>query len=390
MRSKPRGRSRRGEWYAVAVLAALCGVISGCGGSGLSGKTPDERALSAGRLGVTGADQNVAILADAFPDEPEPVQAQIVQSLGRIGTAGAVAALEQASQHESRLIRVAVAQAYQDVQPQNYAAACRVLVEMGRRALPVTPSNDPNRDERQAIVTSLAVVKQECGLDFLIERLDADIDQNIREASARTLGRLQQPRAVQPLVVAYGRDNERIRALAIEALGLIGAPEGAPTVEAALRDLDPVTRGKAGWSLMQLRGKEAIPALQTMLAAETNDIAAVHTAHALALLGDGSAVALLEDRILHARDEMARAEAGKALAEVGRRESFAIVDRAFEEDRDGLVKREAGLAARALLKKFPDLAPPAGAAENSAGQSEAGQNQQKPADGAAPAAPSGT
>ncbi|MFN7965263.1 MAG: HEAT repeat domain-containing protein [Acidobacteriota bacterium] len=357
-----RSTHRSAHGWALSCAAMSFGALVlianiGCQrGAGLQGNTPDEKAIAAAKLGQNRADENVPVLQKAIETEPELVQVQAVQALGRIGTPAAVKALEAASTNESRLVRIGVAQALQDVLPETYPEAARVLVLMGERARPKSPSDDIYREERRALVTSLSVVKQPSSTDYLIERLNTDHDQNIREASTRTLGRLKDKKAVDVLIDAYGKDNERVRALAIEALGEIGDPRGLATVQAALKDFDAVTRGKAAWALMQLVGKEAIPELRACLARETNDMPAVRAAYALALLGESDAVAFLEDRLLNAASELARAESGKALAAVGRPESFKVVDRAFRDDRDGLVKREAGLAAQALLKKYPELA----------------------------------
>lgn len=344
-------------------------ILSGCNSLELPGDDPSAKAVAAAKLGINGADQNIPILDYALENEPEIVQLQSIQALGRIGTDKAVAVLEKFSNHDTRLVRIAVAQALQDVLPQAHESATKVLVKMGERVRPKSPAEDPRADERTAIVTSLAVVKHPASVDYLIERLRTDHVQNILEATTRTLGRVKDPRAIDALIESYGRDNERIRAIAIEALGLIGDPRGAETVTRALQDLDAVTRGKAARSLFQIQGKAAIPVLRAHLAAESADMPAIVTAHVLALLGEQDAVPFLEDRILNAASELARAEAGKALAEVGRIESFLIVDKAFHQDRDGLVKREAGLAAIALLEKYPELkakglqAPPVKAAE---------------------------
>lgn len=341
--------------FSLVGLLLVIGLAAGCGGS-LNGNTPEERAIAAGKLGINGADDNLPILAKAVEQEPEVVQLQAVQAMGRIGTLAAVTSLEKFMTHESKLIRIGVAQALQDVLVPSYPEAARVLVKMGERARPNSPSDDPFREERRAIVTSLAVLQQPVALDYLIERARTDHDQNIHEAAARTLGRLKDPRAVDLLIDSYHKDNERIRALVIEALGAIGDPRGLPVVREAFTDRDAVTRGKAAWSLMQLEGKGAIPVLRQAVNVEQNDLPAVVMAHALALLGETDAVPLLEDRLLNASNEMARAEAGRSLAEVGRLESFAVVDKAFNEDRDGLVKREAGIAARKLLERYPQLA----------------------------------
>ncbi len=332
------------------LLAAACG-----GGDGLPGKTPDEKAIAAAELGVNGADKNIPVLVHAIETEPELVQTSAIVALGRIGTPAAVEALAKFSNHEARQIRLAVAQALQDVLPESYPDAAKVLVEMGKHCLPRGPGRDPDLEIRRAVVTSLAVVQQPVGLDYLLDRLRNDYDENIRNTAVKTLGRLKDPRAVDVLIDVYHHDNTHNQAWAIESLGEIGDPRAIPTVKEALDidvTYDAIVRGKAAWALMQLAGKDAIPDLEQALAKEPDDMAAVRMAHALARLGVAEAIPVLEDRLLHAEREFARAEAARALRDVGRRESFKVVDRAFREDRSGLVKKEAGQAAIALIKKF--------------------------------------
>ena len=334
----------------TTVLLAACG-----GGDGLPGRTPDEKAVAAAELGQNGADENIPKLVRAIETEPELVQVSAVVALGRIGTPTAVEALAKFANHESRQIRLAVAQALQDVLPEAYPDAARVLVEMGKHCLPRGPGDDPDLGIRRAVVTSLAVIRQPVGIDYLLDRLRSDYDENIRNTAVKTLGRLKDPRAVDVLIDVFHNDNTHNQAWAIEALGEIGDPRAIPVVREALDidvTYDAIIRGKAAWALMQLAGKDAIPDLEKALAREPDDMAAVRMAHALAKLGVEEAIPVLEDRLLHAEREFARAEAARALRDVGRRESFAVVDRAFREDRSGLVKKEAGQTAIELIRRF--------------------------------------
>lgn len=339
---------------ATAAPALVLALLLGCGGTGLPGSSVDEKVLAAAALGQRDADENVPTLLQAARVEPEMVQVESITALGRIGTPRAIEALGEFSRAEARTVRIAVAQALSDVKPESYADAAKVLAAMGRDALPRGAGDDPHRDVRRAVTTSLAVVRQPAGLDFLLDRALHDTDENIRNAAVKTLGRLKDPRPIDGLADIYHHDTEKNRAWAIEAIGEIGDPRGTPVVLEALADADRITRGKAAWSLMQLEGAAAVPRLEEALAREEDDMAAVRLAHALALLGRRDhTIPRIEQILLLARSEFARAEAGRALAEVGRCESLVAVDRAFREDRDGLVRKEAGGAARKLLDRCP-------------------------------------
>jgi HEAT repeat protein len=337
--------------FLTTVTLAI-GLLAGCGG-GLSGSTPDEKAISAAELGKNRANENIPVLVDAVRTEPQLVQLQAIDALGKIGTPEAVEALAQFKDHEARIIRSAVVQALREVLPESYPQAAEVLEDIGRASLPKENGEDPNLEVRKAVVTALAVVKQPSSLDFLLDRLRYDTTEGIRNAAVQTVGDLADERAVEVLVDVYHTDNQKNGAWAIESLGKIGSESAVPAVEEALDDFDPITRGKAAWALMEIQGEEALPTLEQALAEESDDMPAVVMAHALVLLGKKDAIPFLEDRLLHARSPLARAEAARVLGEVGRPESLEALDRAFREDRDGLVKREAGKSARALLQRYP-------------------------------------
>ncbi|HHN75505.1 MAG TPA: HEAT repeat domain-containing protein, partial [Acidobacteria bacterium] len=282
--------NRRGPSAALAAWVVLVALLLSCGSQGLPGDTPDARALAAAELGVNGANENIPPLVQALRRDQEIVQIQAATSLGRIGTVEAVAALREFIDADSRLVRQAVAQALRDVDPSAYPEAAEVLVEMGHKTLPKGPDKDPDLLVRAAVVTSLAVVQQPVGVEYLVDRLEKDADEGIRNAAVQTLGRLGDPRAVEVLIDVYHNDNEKNRSWAIEALGEIGDERGRKVILEALEDFDPVCRGKAAWALMQMDGEKAIPLLTERLAIEEDDMPAVVMAHALALLGRKDAV----------------------------------------------------------------------------------------------------
>lgn len=337
----------------VAAILVLLIVAPGCGGRGLEGRTPDERAVSAAALGVNGADENVPLLVEAIETEPEVVQASAITALGRIGTPAAVAGLAKFAHGEVTLNRRAVCQALQDVLTPSYPDAAKVLVEIGKSTLPRGPGDDPHMEVRRAAVTSLAVIRSPLSGEFLIDRAVNDPEEGIRNASIKTLGRIRDPRAVDALMQIYEVDDEKNRAWAIEALGEIGDPCAVPTVLKALADYDGVTRGKAAWALWQVQKAECAGPVQQALAVEQDDMPSIVMAHVLVLSGHAQAIEYLEDQLIRGRTNVARAEAARVLGEVGRKESVVALDRAFREDRDGLVLRESGLAIRKLFEKYP-------------------------------------
>lgn len=346
------------------LLTGVLVLLTACGG-GLDGSDPNERAISASSLGVNRADENIPVLLEAIENEPEVVQNAAIESLGRIGTVKAVDALSKYRDSEARLIRIGIAQALGSVLPEAYSAAADSLLEMSKDAMPRAVGDDPNLPVRRAIVTALSITQQPQAVPFLLDRLANEYDENIRNAAVMTIGRIGEKHdlrevlgdkqfAIDTLTHVYRTDNEKNKAWAIESLGKLGDPRAVPIIMEAFDDYDAVTRGKAAWALMTMKGDEAKPVLRERLETETADMPAVVMAHCLALLGETEdTLPFLEDRVLHASNNFARAEAARVLRQVGRRESMIPLDKAFETDRDGLVRKEAAESMRALIVRFP-------------------------------------
>lgn len=374
MLSSAFSRALRLALFAFLVAGAIVPWLAGCGGSALPGSTPDERALAAADLAERGNDEGIDALVTAIYEDPEVVQHAAIAALGRIGTPRAVEAIAKFKDHESRAMRVGVAQALADVDTSCYPQAAAILVEMARASIPAGAGDDSNLELRRALTTAISVTGDPVAVPYLVDRVRNEYDEQIRNAAIQTLGDLAtehdlgallgKDEAIAVLTQVYQTDNEKNRAWAIESLGKIGGEAAIPTIMQAFDDIDPVTRGKAAMSLTVIRGREALPVLRERLEIETADMPAVVVAHQLALMGEtADSVPFLEDRVINASNAFARAEAARVLREVGRRESMVALDRAFDNDRDGLVKREAGLSMRALRERFPLEEPtPEGAA----------------------------
>jgi HEAT repeat protein len=64
----------------------------------------------------------------------------------------------------------------------------------------------------------------------------------VREAAARSLGRLHATKAVPTLIELIGYDSEPVRAAAVRALGRIGDPSAVTAIAVALTDSDGSVR----------------------------------------------------------------------------------------------------------------------------------------------------
>lgn len=162
-----------------------------------------------------------------------------------------------------------------------------------------------------------------------------DRDRDVRIAAARSLGRLRAPEATVELLAAavdrrvppalvrwallqigapalprllpgLAADSERLRAGAVQLIGLLGGPGEAGRIEDALRDTSAMVRAQAARALGRIGGRRNLPALRQ---ATWDRIPAVREAAADALgqLRDRDSVALLAVRAAGDQFDVARA-----------------------------------------------------------------------------------
>jgi HEAT repeat protein len=150
----------------------------------------------------------------------------------------------------------------------------------------------------------------------LLDAMSDEKDAVVYMAAAEALGRIGDPRAVDPLFAA-ARDlhaPEPCRRAAAEALGKIGAP-AVGSLRAALGDSRADTREAAA----RVLGKVGAPAVEALSTALKDPSACVREAAAKALgeIGDASAVEVLTGALTDDSSERVRQSAAKALARIG-------------------------------------------------------------------------
>ena len=119
----------------------------------------------------------------------------------------------------------------------------------------------------------------------LVKALGYQKDAAVRKAAAEGLGRLRDPRAVRPLVIALG--DAPVRPAAVEALVAAGSVAGESLV-AALGNQDPKVRKAAVMALGRIGDARAVEALIAVLEDQDGEVqwAAIES---LGQLGDDRA-----------------------------------------------------------------------------------------------------
>jgi HEAT repeat protein len=162
---------------------------------------------------------------------------------------------------------------------------------------------DPDRDVRIAAARSLGRLR---AADATQELLAAAVDRRVPPALIRwALLQIGAP-ALPRLLPGLTSESERLRAGAVQLVGLLGGPGEAGQIEAGLRDASAMVRAQAARALGRIGGRRNLPALRQ---ATWDRIPAVReaAANALGQLRDRESVPVLAIRAGGDQFDVARA-----------------------------------------------------------------------------------
>ncbi len=221
--------------------------------------------------------------------------------------------------------------------------AARTLGRIGD-ARAVEPLVAALRDRDQAIRRSATDALVKIGTPAVDSLIAAFKDPDVRKYAARALGRIGDPRALPPLSVGLKDERGAVRLAAAEGLVHIGAPAVEPLM-AALRDGATGVRRNAAEALAMI----GEPALEPLIAAfgDGDQDVRKYAAGALGRIGDPRARRVLRgarsDPDQAVRKIVREGLAGQALADKLRRVRVGMTEKTLTE----LFGRPAGTAAGA-------------------------------------------
>jgi HEAT repeat protein len=194
------------------------------------------------------------------------------------------------------------------------AAAAFALGDMGHAGATgslVRALADPSREVRSAAARSLGALGAVEGVEPLVRALaTGSVPRAVAGGALLAIG----PDAVPSLLELTSSDDERVRAGAIELLGLLGDAADAREFSHRLRDAAAEVRAKTARALGRLGAAQASEDLRAALGDRIPDVRAA-AAIALGDIGDRAAVVPLWDQARTDRYEPARA-AARALAAI--------------------------------------------------------------------------
>jgi len=105
------------------------------------------------------------------------------------------------------------------------------------------------------MAAAVAQAAPDVKVDELCRAVTDDGNYKVRVQAALVLGKLGDPRAVQPLIKALGDSNKTVRGIAASALGQLGDAAAADPLRDLLRhESDPFVRGQAEKAVAALSG----------------------------------------------------------------------------------------------------------------------------------------
>lgn len=124
----------------------------------------------------------------------------------------------------------------------------------------VADLESPDGEVRQRAAYELLTLRKEKVVPLLIEVTRTGSDQ-AKYIAAQLLGKMDDSRAMEPLVALLDAENEYIRAKAVESLGNLGGTEVVDPLLRSMEDPQPVVREKAAEALRGLDDPRIVPTL---------------------------------------------------------------------------------------------------------------------------------
>jgi HEAT repeat protein len=212
--------------------------------------------------------------------------------------------------------------------------ATKLISRMGAAAVEplVTFVRDRSRspESRAVAAEALGIIGDAKAAPSLIELL-RDENASVRSRAAEACGRLGEP-AVEALLQAATSSPPEIRASAVDALGLTSSARAVDRIIEALKDSSAIVRAAAVRALGASQNGRAVEPLMAIVRDESSTLRSQASA-ALGRLGDVAIAALIS--ALRDAHPSVRSLAAEALGDIGSREAVSALIELVKTDQSG-------------------------------------------------------
>lgn len=333
------------RWIATKALGEIkSDKTSGTFIDMLGDKSRFVRREAAKGLGVVGSEKTLDPLVSALSDEDEFVRKTAVESLGEIKSEKAAKTLINKLHDDSHLVRLEAAKALGMIKVRKAIApllfalgdenrfvrkeAANALGQLESEKvleplIRIFKSEDPLT--RQGAVRALGQINldgvPDCISDRIFDFTDnalKDKDKFVRKETAKALQSLSESRrerAFESLIRALDNEDDEVRRLAAESLGLFDCEKAIPPLVSALKSRDATVRRFAANALGRIRSKEALQPLIDILVFDNSGSVREEAAKALGKIKSTRTIEPLIDALMDKNNE-GRSGAAEALGRI--------------------------------------------------------------------------
>lgn len=295
-------------------------------------------------LGVVGSEKTLDSLVSALSDEDEFVRKTAVEALGEIRSERTAKTLINKLQDNSHLVRLEAAKALGMIKVRKAIApllfalgdenrfvrkeAANALGQLESEKvleplIRIFKSEDPFT--RQGAVRALGQINcdgvPDCIADRIFDFIDyalKDEDKLVRKETAKALQNLSESRrerAFESLISALDNEDDEVRRLVAESLGLFDCEKAIPPLVSALKSRDATVRRFAADTLGRIRSKKALQPLIDVLVFDNNGSVKEEAAKALGKIKSRRAIEPLIDALMDQNNE-GKSGAAEALGRI--------------------------------------------------------------------------